>query len=98
MIAPVEGCPEGERRRIETAEAAIIATAFDLRYVEYCEDARTPGLLGHIAGVTDWELHLVKIKTRGRTPGELADTLEHERHHVEDPDWDCGNRDVLGRG
>jgi hypothetical protein len=38
MIAPVEGCPAGVRRRIETAETAIIAAGFDLRYVGHAGD------------------------------------------------------------
>lgn len=49
-------------------------------------------------GVTDWERCEVKVRMRGRTVAELADTLEHELRHVREPDWDCGNRDVLGRG
>lgn len=71
---------------------------FTVRFVDYCEDAETPGLLGHIAGVTTWDRREVKIATKGRRTAELVETLKHELHHVQDPDWDCGNRDVLGRG
>ncbi len=48
--------------------------------------------------MTDWARREVKIATRGRTPEALAETLEHEARHVTDPSWDCGNRDVFGRG
>lgn len=71
---------------------------FAVRFVDYCEDSRTPGLLGYYAGVTDWAEREVKIATKGRRTSELVETLKHELHHVQDPDWDCGNRDVLGRG
>jgi len=90
-------CPNhgGERRSVEEL---IRAEGFTVRYVEYCEDSRTPGLLGQIAGVTDWELREVKIRTKGRTEQEIIDTLLHEFRHVVEPEWDCGNRDVFGRG
>lgn len=75
---------------------AIEQLDYIVRFVDYCENARTPGLLGQIAGVTDRELREVKVATRGRGPVALLETLRHELHHVQDPDWDCGNRDVLG--
>lgn len=88
-----------ERRRIELAEKRIADGGYELRYVEYCEDAETPGLLGQIAGVTDHARRTVKVARRpGIDLDRLADTLEHEACHVEDPAWDCGNRDVFGRG
>jgi hypothetical protein len=71
---------------------------FTVRFVDYCEDAETPGLLGHLAGVTTWDRREVKVATKRRGPAELVETLKHELHHVEDPEWDCGNRDSLGRG
>ena len=66
--------------------------------VDYCEDERTPGLLGSIAGATDWERREVKVATLGRTRDDILGTLWHELRHVTDASWDCGNRDVLGRG
>lgn len=78
--------------------AEIESHGFAVRFVEYCEDSFTPGLLGQIAGVTDWRSREVKIKTHGRSEDEIAKTLEHEARHVREPDWDCGNRDVFGRG
>lgn len=79
--------------------AAIEAEGWTVRFVEYCEDARTPGLLGQIMGVTDRDQCEVKIGLRAtETPGRRVATLEHELRHVREPDWDCGNRDVLGRG
>lgn len=86
-------------KRIAFAEAEIRTHEFTIRYVDYCEDSRTPGLLGQIAGVTDWERREVKIGlVANPTVESLASTLEHEARHVRDPDWDCGNRDVFGRG
>jgi hypothetical protein len=79
-------------------EKAIASYGFTLRYVDYCEDGRTPGLLGMFAGVTDWQRKEVKIRTKGRTDAEILETLGHELHHVTDPSWDCGSRDAFGRG
>jgi hypothetical protein len=83
---------------VQWAQSKIVENGYTVRYVEYCEDSRTPGLLGQIAGVTDREWKEVKIATHKKTPADLADILLHELHHVVDLDWDCGNRDVLGRG
>jgi hypothetical protein len=81
------------------ATVSIVQGGYDIVFVEYCEDARTPGLLGHLSGVTDHAQRQVKISLKANdTPAKLADTLEHEARHVADPTWDCGNRDVLGRG
>jgi hypothetical protein len=81
----------------ELVEAEIAGHGFTIRYVDYCEDSRTPGLLGHYAGVTDRGRCEVKIRTKGRTPAEILETLAHEARHVREPEWDCGNRDVFGR-
>jgi len=79
--------------------AAIEAKGWTVRFVDYCEDARTPGLLGQIAGVTDWERHEVKVGLRATgAAGTREAVLAHELRHVREPSWDCGNRDVLGRG
>ena len=87
------------RERIEFFTDEIVAHGFTLRFVEYCEDARTPGLLGQIRGVSDWGRREVKISTKANPTDEaLADIIGHEARHVRDPEWDCGNRDVLGRG
>jgi len=80
-------------------EQRIAELGFAVRYVEYCEDSRTPGFLGSIAGVTDWERLEVKIGLKAnKTTAALIDTLSHELRHVEEPEWDCGNREVFGRG
>jgi len=83
-------------QRIAAAEAAIKAAGFSLHYVEWVEDAETPGLLGYYKGATSQTKRKVKIGLKANpTPTELADTLEHELHHVQDPDWDCGSRPVF---
>jgi hypothetical protein len=79
--------------------SAVEAHGWTVRFVDYCEDARTPGLLGQIAGVTDWERREVKIGLKATSEdGQRVTTLLHELKHIVDPDWDCGNRDVFGRG
>jgi hypothetical protein len=80
-------------------ERRIRAHGFSIRYVEYCEDGDTPGGLGSIRGVTNWSKREIKIGLKAnRTKAELVDCLAHELRHIEQPDWDCGNRDVFGRG
>lgn len=80
--------------------AAIESEGWTVRLVDYCEDSRTPGLLGQILGVTDRERREVKVGlvATGREPGQRALTLAHELRHIREPEWDCGNRDVFGRG
>lgn len=86
-------------RASEALAEIELHSGWSVRLVEWCEDARTPGLLGQIRGVTDWERKEVKISFKvNHTPALIADVLEHELSHVRNPDWDCGNRDVLGRG
>lgn len=83
--------------RIRRAEEAIRAHGFTLHYVEYCEDAETPGLLGYYRGATSRKLKKVKVSTKmSPTPEERADVLEHELRHIMEPDWDCGSRSVFG--
>jgi hypothetical protein len=108
-IARLPGMSRRERiRRKAQLEAEIAAEAFELRYVEFCEDARTPGILGYYAGVTLREERIVKVSTMKTYPigGGFVDTvdrdireiiaiLQHELRHVREPEWDCGNRKVL---
>jgi hypothetical protein len=80
-------------------ESRIRSSGYALRYVEYCEDSRTPGFLGMIRGVVDHERREVKISlAANKTPSDVIDVLTHELRHIEEPEWDCGNRDVFGRG
>lgn len=80
-------------------EARIAAHGYSLRYVEFCEDARTPGFPGQIRGVTDRERREVKIGLRANpTEADMLDILAHELRHLDEPEWDCGNRDMFGRG
>lgn len=86
-------------KRIAFFSEQIEAHGFTIRYVDYCEDSRTPGLLGQIRGVTDWGLREVKIGRKANpTAEDMAKILGHEYRHVHDLEWDCGNRDVFGRG
>lgn len=85
--------------RCSRAQRAIADAGYTIRFVERGEDAETPGFPGQIRGATNHERRDVKIVATIATPlEEVAEILEHELHHVEDPSWDCGNRDVFGRG
>lgn len=76
----------------------IHAHGFQVRFVDWCEDARTPGLLGQTRGCVDYERREVKIsrlanpKTR-----QMTEILAHELRHLDEPEWDCGSRHPLGR-
>jgi hypothetical protein len=85
--------------RIERTTAKIEANGYTLRYVDYCEDHETPGLLGQIRGAVNHERREVKVGRKANPTGvALADALDHELRHILEPEWDCGSRDVLGRG
>ncbi len=87
------------KTQIREVEGRIRAHGFILRYVDWCEDARTPGFLGQMKGVTDWERREIKVSVLANAlRRDLLDILKHELRHLDEPDWDCGNRDVLGRG
>jgi hypothetical protein len=88
-----------DEERIHHAEMRITARGYAIRYVDYGEDAETPGLLGQIRGAVNHDRREVKIARKANpTKAFLADALEHELRHIVEPDWDCGSRDVLGRG
>lgn len=80
-------------------ERRIAEHGYALRYVEYCEDARTPGFAGLYRGVTDRDQREVKIGRRANpTEAMMLEVLAHELRHLDEPEWDCGCRDVFGRG
>jgi hypothetical protein len=82
-------------QKIGNLERQIRSHGFAVRYVDWCEDAQTPGLLGQIRGVTDRRGKVVKIgRMANQTQAEMIDILRHELRHIEDPGWDCGNRAV----
>ena len=80
-------------------EDRIRAHGFELIYQESCENSRTPSFLGPIKGVTDWDNKEVRIGLKANpTDDDILETLAHELRHLDEPDWDCGNLDVFGRG
>lgn len=91
-----------DRRALELIGEVVTeltSLGWSVEWVEYAEDSRTPGLLGQIKGVTDWDAQTVKLAVRPHESlADLAVTARHELRHVREPEWDCGNRDVLGRG
>jgi len=68
--------------RIRCAEVAIRAAGYTLRYVDYCEDAHTPGFLGLAAGLIDYTRREVKVR-RALHGRWLAHVLEHEFRRVQ---------------
>jgi hypothetical protein len=89
---------EDEAKELKDIMDSIEERGYRVHLVEYCEDARTPGLLGQLLGVTDHARREVKVRTKNRNQSEILETLIHELHHVDDPTWECGNKDVFGRG
>jgi hypothetical protein len=88
---------------LRAMEASVIAAlihaigerGFLVRFVAYCEDTDTPGMLGAGAGVVDRRNSQVKIsKVVAARPESsryhVVEVLRHELHHVADPDWNCG--------
>ncbi len=96
---PATGMDAAQLRELGELESRIQAHGYAVRWVEWCEDARTPGLLGQIRAVVDRERREVKLgKAANPTPELRLDILRHELRHLDEPEWDCGNRDVFGRG
>lgn len=88
-----------ERRATVDTLRKIQARGFTVVLVAQAEDAQTPGFPGQIRGVVDWENKVVKLGMLAHfSLGDLAETLDHELRHIQEPTWDCGNRDVVGRG
>ena len=85
--------------RMRELEERITSLGFHIIYQDYCECADTPGFPGQIRGVTDRNRQVVRIsRVANPKAADLIEILEHELKHIEDPTWDCGNRDVFGRG
>lgn len=84
---------------IEVLRQRIYAHGYRLEFHDYCENSDTPGWLGQIRGVTDRNKKLVRISTKANpTRAAMIDILQHELRHLDEPEWDCGNRDAYGRG
>jgi len=80
-------------------KARIAAHGYRLRLVEWCEDARTPGLLGQVRGLIDHARREITISLRANpTPADMLDILARGLRRLDESDRDCGNRDVLGHG
>ena len=63
----------------------IVAAGYEVRFVEWCEDAETPGFLGEKAGVTVYSSRVVKVRTGLPHRVTLA-VLRHELEHVRGAD------------
>lgn len=85
-------------QRIWEVEAQIRAEGYKLTYRLFVEDSKTPGFPGMIAGRVDPEDKEVVISTAA-TPSPILRlrTLKHELHHIQDPEWDCGNRSFFDK-
>lgn len=60
---------------------------YTIRFVDYCEDARTPGLIGMFGGVCDHERREIKVATRHNSRAKIAAILAHELEHAEGDDY-----------
>lgn len=73
------------RRRAEQRQLvidAIEAAGYAVRFVEWCEDHRTPGMIpGYFAGVTDHTHREVKVRS-GQSHAWTLAVLSHELEHV----------------
>lgn len=87
-------------RRIAEVEQEIRDHGFELRYVEWCEDAQTPAPFpGMILGKTNHRDRVVAIATAPRPMQSRIvrlRVLKHELRHVLDPTWVCGSRTRIG--
>jgi hypothetical protein len=55
---------------------------FTVVFRPFVEDARTPGLLGQMAGRCDMQRREIVVGTHGRGRSELAAIIEHELEHA----------------
>ena len=55
---------------------------YTVRFVRFCEDTRTPGMLGRFQGVCDYERREIKVATDGNSRAKLAAILDHELEHA----------------
>ena len=64
----------------------LVRAAKDLGYavefVEYCEDAETPGFLGMIGGCVVESRKAIKVSTKNRSEKDICDILKHEIDHI----------------
>ena len=56
------------RRLVERARAM----GWSVEFVDYCEDAETPGMLGQIGGVCVHARKAIKVRTQGMTRAQIA--------------------------
>ena len=79
-------------------EMQICIAGYRVVYRDFVEDHKTPGFLGMIAGRVDHEDQEVVISTKA-TPSPILRlrTLKHELRHIQEPDWDCGNRSFFDK-
>lgn len=55
---------------------------YTVLFVDYCEDASTPGLIGALGGVCDYERKQIKVATRHHSKAKIAAILSHELEHA----------------
>lgn len=67
---------------VDALVAEIESRGWTVEFPEYCEDAETPGLLGHKQGVTVFSRKVVKVR-RDLDAKRIVAVLAHELEHVD---------------
>lgn len=67
---------------IRRAKESARRLGYSVRFVDYCEDADTPGFLGQYGGVCDRKNKVIKVRTKGMTRTQIAAIIEHEIEHA----------------
>jgi len=70
------------RRAVDRAKRL----GYTVRFVKFCEDSETPGILGQMAGVCLREAKLIKVRTEGMSRVQIAAIIEHELEHAQGAD------------
>lgn len=78
----VPDLPARHQRQLDVLTAQIADAGYEVVFVEWCEDTETPGLLGHCAGLCDYQRKKVKIRTRDLTADQIVAITSHELEHA----------------
>jgi len=75
------------RRQLDALVAEAADLGFTVEFVEWCEDAETPGILGYYGGLCNREDRRIKVSTHRHTLEQQVAILSHELEHARGADW-----------